>query len=90
MSNLNNELLKDKIVALRIAVPGEPVAQHNGRVAAIDDSTITILNTVDGTSDFLVTIYSLQYVVLIQYVEPAEALAAEEVSEEKPTAKKSK
>jgi hypothetical protein len=89
MSNLNSEMLKDKLVALRIAVPGEPIAQHNGRVVAIDDSTITILNTVDESADLLVTIYSLQYVVLIQYVEPAEVPVVLEEAE-KSVSKKSK
>jgi hypothetical protein len=90
MSNLNNELLKDKIVALRIAVPGEPVTQHNGRVADIDDSTITILNTVEGSADLLVTVYNLKYVVLVQFAEQVEVPVVAEVLEEKPVAKKSK
>lgn len=87
MSTLTNDLLKDKIVALRIAIPGEEVTQHNGRIVAVDDSTITIVNTTENSTDLIITVYSWKYVVLVQYIQSVEIPAVEE---SEPVAKKAK
>ena len=78
MSTLTNDLLKDRIVALRIAVPGEETTQHNGRIVAVDDSTIAIVNTTENSTDLIITVYSWKYVVLVQYIQSVEIPAVEE------------
>jgi hypothetical protein len=96
MTSSISEALLNKNVVLRIAVPGEDIAQHNGRIAAIDDTTVTIINGVENSADILVTSYNLKYVVLIQYIQPtpvdaeSTADAVESSVKDKPVTKKSK
>lgn len=70
------EEVLNSFVVLKIAVPGEASTQHRGVVSHVSDKTITITQAGDNDS-VISTTYSLEYVVLVQWLSAAPAVSAE-------------